>query len=151
MAKSGRKSKQGDFIDRLFSERSTEESVALPPTPSPFPGDEGGRGAARASRETGVTGEDQLVLPMETAHEPHGDTPAQHTRERRKGTRGFVPVMHDPDVARSYSDNIAMDHATARGLAQVLATMTPEELAALRAKVARAAEEGRNGPRRGSR
>jgi hypothetical protein len=49
-------------------------------------------------------------------------------------------VTRDPDVARSYSDNVALDYAVARGLAQALSSLPPEELAALRAKVAQASQ-----------
>ncbi len=83
---------------------------------------------------------EQLPLPL--AQEPESSTapPAGKKRRRRKAP-GFVPVTRDPDVARSYSDSAALDSAIAQGLAQVLTRLPPEELAALRAKVAQAARK----------
>ncbi len=76
---------------------------------------------------------------MDSEREPQPPVPAREKRQRR--SKGFVPVTRDPDVARSYSDNVALDYAIARGLAQALTSLPPEELAALRAKVARAARQ----------
>ncbi len=93
------------------------------------------------SDEVPVAGESQLALPLvaESEAQPAPLPPAPRGKRRRKGSRGFVPVTHDPDVARSYSDNVALDYAIARGLAQALGSLPPEELASLRAKVAKAA------------
>ncbi len=91
----------------------------------------------------------QLFLPLVMDPEPEaeplpaGGTPPTRTKAQRPRTKGFVPVTRDPDVARSYSDNVALDYAIARGLAQALTSLPPEELAALKAKVARARQTGR--------
>ena len=53
-------------------------------------------------------------------------------------------MTRDPDVARSYSDNVALDYAVARGLAQALTSLPPEELAALKARVARTPRNSNN-------
>ncbi len=80
----------------------------------------------------------QLPLPLDLEPET---LPTIPQKTRRKGSsQGFVPVTRDPDVARSYSDNVALDYAVAKGLAQALSSLPPEELAALRAKVARASQ-----------
>jgi len=80
----------------------------------------------------------QLPLPLDL--EPETLPTILPKRKRRGGSQGFVPVTRDPDVARSYSDNVALDYAVARGLAQALSSLPPEELAALRAKVAQASQ-----------
>ncbi len=85
--------------------------------------------------------------------EPEAGPPAAPAKEKRRRSRskGFVPVTRDPDVARSYSDNVALDYAIARGLAQALTSLPPEELAALKAKVARARQNSKAPPSRESR
>jgi hypothetical protein len=144
MPKSARDAKQDSFIEEIFTERPEGEPVASPPAPpsSEQPARDRKVEAGRSHAAPG-SGQ-QLSLPLEggrgTASRAGG---AQ--KGGRKGARGFVPVTHDPDVARSYSDNASMDQAIAQGLAQVLAAMPPEELAALRAKVARAAGKERRG------
>ncbi|MGI5837092.1 MAG: hypothetical protein ACOX87_11500 [Chloroflexota bacterium] len=81
----------------------------------------------------------QLPLPLQ--FEPEANSPpVVKKRRRKKGAGGFVPVTRDPDVAQSYSDNVALDYDVAKGLAQALQSLPPEELAALRAKVAKAAQ-----------
>ncbi len=52
-----------------------------------------------------------------------------------KSPRGFVRLMRDPDVAKSYSDNVALGYAIAQGLARALGRLSPRELADLRARV----------------
>lgn len=86
----------------------------------------------------------QLSLPLQ--FEPEENPPPVTKRRRRKGAGGFVPVTRDPDVAQSYSDNVALDYAVARGLAQALQSLPPEELAALRARVAKAAKQSSKQP-----
>jgi len=90
----------------------------------------------------------QLPLPLDLEMEPRPDEPRPLARGRRSRSKGFVPVTRDPDVARSYSDNAALDQAIARGLAQALSGLPPEELAALKAKLARAPRAGRRQPAR---
>jgi hypothetical protein len=148
MPKSARDATQESFIEEIFPERPVGEPVASPPAPpssdeAPNEApkgrqDEGGRSQA----PTGAG--QQLSLPLEGSRGAES-RPAAPQKGVRRGVRGFVPVTHDPDVARSYSDNASMDQAIAQGLAQVLAAMPPEELAALRAKVARAAGKERRG------
>ncbi|HEX9015809.1 MAG TPA: hypothetical protein VF960_07415 [Chloroflexota bacterium] len=58
-----------------------------------------------------------------------------------KFRRGYVRTTRDPDVARSYSDNVALGYAVAQGLAKALSTLSPGELAALRARVVEEKEE----------
>lgn len=90
-----------------------------------------------SQRDKGATAS-QLPLPLSLEQDtPH---PPSTNGKGRKRSKGFVPVTRDPDVARSYSDNVAYDYAVARGLAQALQSLPPEELAALRAKVAKAAQ-----------
>jgi hypothetical protein len=149
MPKSARDSRQASFIEEIFSEQPVREPVASPPAP-PVSGPvrKGRKGEERLEAATGAG--QQLSLPLEAGRrgEPQAAGPQ---KAERKGARGFVPVTHDPDVARSYSDNASMDQAIAQGLAQVLSSMPPEDLAALRAKVARAAgRDRRGGSRRGS-
>ncbi len=88
----------------------------------------------------------QLSLPLvdgpPAEEEPGRNEPA------RRGKSGFKRVTRDADVARSYSDNVALGYAVARGLAQVLAAMAPSELAALRARVAQAAGRVKKYPSR---
>lgn len=148
MSESAGNSKQNSFIDDIFSKRPDEEPVASPPAPpSSRQGNEHGRGGDDAGTVEGQ----QLALPLETGQDAR-TRQNHHGRGGRKPPRGFVPVTHDPDVARSYSDNASMDQAIAHGLAQVIAAMSPEELAALKAKVARAAaRDGRDGTSKGSR
>lgn len=83
----------------------------------------------------------QLPLPLEMDAEVAPDSLPAREKPRPRKSKGFVPVTRDPDVARSYSDNVAFDYAIARGLAQALGSLPPEELAALRAKVAKAARQ----------
>jgi len=117
---------------------SLERSVEQPST-SPGSATTGSKDAAMEKESlVGVTDASQLPLPLEP-EEPC--PPAAQRKRGRKGSRGFVPVTRDPDVARSYSDNVALDYAVARGLAQALQALPPEELAALRAKVARATRQ----------
>ncbi|MHB0869462.1 MAG: hypothetical protein ACYC66_05095 [Chloroflexota bacterium] len=94
----------------------------------------------------------QLPLPLEMDTAPAPDPPPAREKRRPRKSKGFVPVTRDPDVARSYSDNVAFDYAIARGLAQALGNLPPEELAALRAKVAQAARQsGKTSASRNSR
>ncbi len=79
------------------------------------------------------SGEEQLVLPGIDSAVPRA--PEGEHSESRVSPRGFVRVTRDPDVARSYSDNIALGYAVAQGLARALATLSPQDLADLRAKV----------------
>jgi len=65
----------------------------------------------------------------------------------RRSKRGFKRVTRDADVARSYSDNVALGYAVARGLAEVLTRMDPGELAALKARVAQSAAQTGRAPR----
>ncbi len=101
----------------------------------------------KAGAEEVGAGGAQLPLPFEMEQEAEpvaasGD-PASRAKPQRSRAKGFVPVTRDPDVARSYSDNVALDYAIARGLAQALTSLPPEELAALKAKVAKARQNGR--------
>lgn len=90
-------------------------------------------------------------LPLPLSLEPEKVQPRAKSSKRRKGSGGFVPVTRDPDVAQSYSDNVALDYAVARGLAQALQSLPPEELAALRARVAKAAKNSpKSSPARNS-
>ena len=98
-----------------------------------------GRGAIKKPHRKGDPDEPfQLPLPLQA--EPEEEQPAATKKQRRKRRGGFVPVTRDPDVAQSYSDNVTLDYAVARGLAQALQSLPPEELAALKAKVAKAAQ-----------
>ena len=83
----------------------------------------------------------QLSLPLEEeqAKQTEEETPAQNKPVRRP-KQGFMRVLRDSEVARSYSDNMALGYAVAKGLAQVLASMAPADLAALRSRVAQSAE-----------
>ena len=94
-----------------------------------------------ASSHAGELGENQLPLPLdeEVGARPEPPAALKAGKPQRKTGSGFVRVTRDPDVARSYSDNVALDYAIARGLAEALTTLPPEDLAALRAKVAQAA------------
>lgn len=105
-------------------------------------GDLKGEPTIRAGPVEEVASMEQLPLPLDVKSDPTPAPLSAKKRPRRK-TRGFVPVTRDPDVAQSYSDNAALDNAIAQGLAQLLVGLPPEELAALRARVARAAR--RNG------
>jgi hypothetical protein len=150
MPKSARDARQESFIEEIFSEQPVGEPVASPPAPpASEPEPKGRKGEVERAEAATGTGQ-QLELPLESGRraEPHQAPSPQ--RSERRGGRGFVPVTHDPDVARSYSDNASMDQAIAQGLAQVLASMPPEELAALRARVSRAGRERRGGARKGT-
>src|SRR5512133_216304 len=83
----------------------------------------------------------QLSLPLEDeqAEQTGEEAPAQ-SKPVRRPKQGFMRVLRDSEVARSYSDNVALGYAVAKGLAQVLAAMAPADLAALRARVAQSAE-----------
>jgi hypothetical protein len=94
--------------------------------------------APRSSLEDAPLRGAQLPLPLDLEPETLPTIPPK-TR-RKGGSQGFVPVTRDPDVAKSYSDNVALDYAVAKGLAQALSSLPPEELAALRAKVAQASQ-----------
>lgn len=137
------KVEQGTFItDEVSPAPASAGPVGSPPAllnsgSASSPGMAGERASPEAARGQGA----QLPLPldMDSEREPQPPVPAREKRQRR--SKGFVPVTRDPDVARSYSDNVALDYAIARGLAQALTSLPPEELAALRAKVARAARQ----------
>jgi len=91
--------------------------------------------------------EKQLPLPLE-AEPVAGEAPARSTpATARRAKPGFLRVTRDAEVARSYSDNVALGYAVARGLAEVLARMEPGELAALKARVAQAAGQVRKAPK----
>jgi len=102
-------------------------------------------GRSAASANAGET--EQLRLPLEEAQPLPPPTGSEAVsapsppKKRRRRSQGFVPVTRDPEVARSYSDSAAMDSAIAQGLAQVLTRLPPEELAALRARVAKAGRQ----------
>ena len=83
----------------------------------------------------------QLPLPLEEnkAEQTEEEAPAQ-SKPVRRPKQGFMRVLRDSEVARSYSDNVALGYAVAKGLAQVLASMAPAVLAAHRAWVAQSAE-----------
>jgi hypothetical protein len=90
--------------------------------------------------------ERQLSLPL--GEEPVAEkVPARGEAAPARKKEGFKRVTRDADVARSYSDNVAFGYAVARGLAEVLSRMEPGELAALKARVARSAEQGARPPR----
>ncbi len=80
----------------------------------------------------------QLSLPLQ--EEPVREEPPVKTKAVRRPKQGFMRDTRDSDVAQSYSDNVALGYAVARGLAEVLASMSPADLAALRARVAQSAE-----------
>ena len=126
----------------LFTEAC--EGRTMPPSTLPLSPSAGRpeRAGPRAALRTRAANEEQLPLPLDEQLERPISAPQRQT-SRRKGGKGFVPVTRDPDVARSYSENAALDNAIAQGLSQALATLPPEELAALRQKVAKAAR--RNG------
>lgn len=88
----------------------------------------------------------QLSLPLE--EESRAAEPQAGGEPARRGKAGFKRVTRDADVARSYSDNVALGYAVARGLADVLAGMAPSDLAALRARVAQAASRVKKYPSR---
>ena len=91
----------------------------------------------------------QLSLPLE--EEQAAEEKPEESKPARRTKQGFMRVLRDSEVARSYSDNVALGYAVARGLAQVLSTMPPADLAALRARVAQAAERtGKKGKPKGS-
>jgi len=94
------------------------------------------KGRQTKAQESDVT---QLELPLDLESEKKPKR--EPATKKRKGSKGFVPVTRDPEVAQSYSDNVALDYAVARGLAQALQALPPEELAALRAKVLKAAQQ----------
>jgi len=94
------------------------------------------KGRNSEAQESDVT---QLALPLDL--DPEKKPKREPAAKRRKGSKGFVPVTRDPEVAQSYSDNVALDYAVAKGLAQALQALPPEELAALRAKVLKAAQQ----------
>lgn len=80
----------------------------------------------------------QLSLPLEE-EEVAEEKPAE-SKPARQAKKGFVRVHRDSEVAKSYSDNVALGYAVAKGLAQVLKSMSPADLAALKARVAEAAD-----------
>ncbi len=138
---------QQSFIDNEaataeFASGPVESPPALLSPGSPAPEPHGRKPDLRVV-ESGAT---QLSLPLEMDPEqPPAPVPPE---KRRRGRRGFVPVTRDPEVARSYSDNVALDYAIAQGLAKALSSLPPEELAALRAKVAQASrQKGRISPK----
>lgn len=118
--------------------------VVAPPALLHMPPSPAEEAAGRPGLEGARLESAQLPLPLGEDSEPQPE-PAKEKR-RRQGSRGFVPVTRDPEVARSYSDNVALDYAIARGLAQALGSLPPEELAALRAKVAKAARRNGKAP-----
>jgi len=141
---------------RKGKQRSALPDQAAPAQPSAEPADPP---AALLPRGPGLTHEEpspalegagakeaQLALPLEIDAPPPPDAPplAERRKPRRSRSKGFVPVTRDPDVARSYSDNVALDYAVARGLAQALTSLPPEELAALKARVARTPRNSNN-------
>ena len=85
----------------------------------------------------------QLSLPLE--EEKPEEKPAE-SKPAHRPKQGFMRVLRDSEVARSYSDNVALGYAVARGLAQVLGSMAPADLAALRARVAESAERAARKP-----
>lgn len=93
--------------------------------------------------DAGELGGNQLPLPLdeEVGAKPEAPAALKTSKPKRKTGSGFVRVTRDPDVARSYSDNVAFDYAIARGLAEALSSLPPEDLAALRAKVAQATRQ----------
>lgn len=134
MSQAEEKAEQRDFIvDEVPLAQSAAGPVAPPPA---FPADDAPspRDSARRAEAQGT----QLPLPLDVDPEPAAEPAHVAEKRRSRRSKGFVPVTRDPDVARSYSDNVALDYAIARGLAQALGSLPPEELAALRAKVAKA-------------
>lgn len=97
----------------------------------------------KARSDAGELGGNQLPLPLdeEVGATPEAPKALKTRKPQRKAGSGFVRVTRDPDVARSYSDNVALDYAIAQGLAEALTSLPPEDLAALRAKVAKAARQ----------
>lgn len=109
-----------------------------PPALFALPGPNGEKPVKKGARRSKAVHTAQLPLPLN--FEAEKTQPQAKGNKRRKGSKGFVPVTRDPDVAQSYSDNVALDYAVARGLAQALQSLPPEELAALRTRVAKAAK-----------
>ncbi len=118
----------------------SEGPVASPPAPSDSSGSSRRRASARAGPPAGKADATQLSLPLDPEPSPHPGHPAQEKKPRKR-RRGFVRVTEDPDVARAYSDHADLGNAIAQGLAQALASLPPEELAALRARVAQGARK----------
>ena len=111
----------------------------------------GGKGKTVKSRlpPSDGSGEAQLALPGISLDSPA--SPTTENTEHPESPRGFVRVTRDPDVARSYSDNIALGYAVAQGLARALATISPQDLADLRAKVAQEKSQAKPTARRNGR
>ncbi len=140
MSQAAEKVEQRSFIDDgVPLAQSSAGPVESPPALFDTSPIRGGGEAGRPEPEAEGAGAAQLPLPLGMDPEPPEAAPAIEGKPHRRRSKGFVPVTRDPDVARSYSDNIALDYAVARGLAQALGSLPPEELAALRAKVAKAA------------
>ncbi len=149
--------RNGGFDPEAAAEETAEGPVATPPA-LVYSADHPGKRRAGRNRR-GPAAEQQLPLPLDLEPEPQRAEavqpaekvpPAEKPKRRGRRSPGFLPVTRDPDVARSYSDNVALDHAIAEGLARALSSLPPEELAALRAKVARAAREGSEGGTEGT-
>ncbi|HEX9014713.1 MAG TPA: hypothetical protein VF960_01785 [Chloroflexota bacterium] len=126
-------------------EEASEGPVALPPAllhPERAAKNRSGRRREPAELENPVK---QLALPLEEKAEVEAaaEEPQEGAEQPHRGKKGFTRVTRDADVARSYSDNVALGYAVARGLAQVLSSMPPEELAALKARVAQGAKRAR--------
>lgn len=153
MPQAAEKAKQRNLLpDQAASAQPSAGPVESPPALiDSRPASSQGGAAERASPKVAGLQGAQLPLPLDP--EPEAGPPAAPAKEKRRRSRskGFVPVTRDPDVARSYSDNVALDYAIARGLAQALTSLPPEELAALKAKVARARQNGKAPPSRESR
>ena len=148
MAQETERDQQTSFIsDESPINEPSRGPAALPPALRHSSANPEERTTTKEGVRAADAGGEQLSLPLGMEQEARPAAPAKQ-RSRRRGHSGFVPVTRDPDVARSYSDNVALDYAIARGLSQVLTTLPPEELAALRAKVAQAARENSKGSSR---
>lgn len=150
MSQAGEQADQKDLVEEASIVDQTSSGPAVMPS-APLRSSGQTRPPERAPSGGSAESEVQLPLPFESDADAGrgavpGEKPPAKKKRRRPGGRGFPRVTRDPEVAKSYSDNVALDYAIARGLAQVLADLPPEELAALRSKIARSSRQNSTAP-----
>ncbi len=140
---------RAEGASQLREELSVAKPSVGPARNPPAPSDSKTSQLQGNAEEAGADRPSQLPLPLYENPDPGPDPRASKDEKprRSRGKKGFVPVTRDPDVARSYSDNAALDYAMARGLAHALTSLPPEEMALLKAKVARSPRKGEKGDR----
>ena len=151
MSQAGDQADQKDLVEEPSTVDQTSSGPAVMPS-APLRSPHQARPPETPPSGGSAESEVQLPLPFESDADaragagPAEKPPAKKKKRRRPGGQGFPRVTRDPGVAKSYSDNVALDYAIARGLAQVLADLPPEELAALRSKIARSSRQNSTTP-----